>query len=183
MNFTKISIEGAYEVILSPFEDERGAFSRIFCSDEFRKIGLNESIVQINHSINNSKGTLRGMHFQYAPFSETKIIRCLKGRVYDVIVDIRENSPTFLKWQAIELTPLKYNMFYIPKGCAHGFQSLEENSELLYLHTMPYHPEAEGSFRFNDPLINIEWPLAQVNVSRKDMNYPLLNESFKGVKI
>ncbi len=131
MKFKELPIEGAYEIILSPFEDNRGSFSRIYCEKELNQIGLYENIVQINHSRNKEKGTLRGMHFQYSPFSEIKIIRCLRGRVYDVIVDLRKNSRNIFSWYAVELSPENYNMIYIPKGCAHGFQTLEEDSELF----------------------------------------------------
>jgi dTDP-4-dehydrorhamnose 3,5-epimerase len=121
------------------------------------------------------------MHFQYHPFSEIKIIRCLKGRVFDVIVDARKGSSTFLKWQSIELSPESDNMIYIPEGFAHGFQTLEPDSELLYFHSNFYHPSSEGGLRFDDPAINIAWPLPAVNMSPKDMNYPLLQPSFGGV--
>jgi dTDP-4-dehydrorhamnose 3,5-epimerase len=181
MEFIATPIRDAFEIRLSPFDDERGVFSRIFCQEELQQAGHQKNIVQINHSLNHSKGTIRGMHFQYPPFAETKIIRCLKGKIYDVMVDIRQHSDTFLKWHAVELSAVKYNMVYIPEGCAHGYQALEDDSELLYLHTEFYHRENEGALRFNDPIVGIQWPLPPVHVSDKDKNYPLLDESFSGI--
>jgi|SRR5579871_607640 len=183
MNFVPTPVKDAFEIILSPLQDERGVFSRIFCQDEMKKIGISKNIVQINHSLNKKKGTIRGMHFQYPPHAETKIIRCIKGKVYDVLVDLRKGSDTFLKWHSIELSPDKYNMIVIPEGCAHGFQTLEEDSELLYFHTEFYMPKSEGAIRFDDPLLNIHWPLPAVNISAKDKNYPLLHPSFEGIAI
>lgn len=183
MEFVATPIPGVFEIKLSPFKDERGVFSRIFCPEELQQIGFQKNILQVNHSINHSKGTIRGLHFQNPPVAEIKIIRCLKGKVFDVIVDIRHNSPSFLKWFALELSPEKYNMIYIPEGCAHGFQALEDNSELLYMHTELYHPEKEGALHFSDPLLSIQWPLPAVHVSHKDKNYSLLNESFLGITV
>ena len=181
MDFTAINIPGAYLIKLSPFTDERGAFTRLFCQDELKQIGFDKTIVQINHSHNIQKGTLRGMHFQYAPFTEVKIIRCLQGKVYDVMVDLRENSPAFLKYFAVELSAKSYNALYIPEGCAHGFQTLEDDCQLLYFHTQFYNKASEGGIRYDDPMINIQWPLPPQNITAKDMGYPLLNNSFKGI--
>jgi dTDP-4-dehydrorhamnose 3,5-epimerase len=181
MSFKEIPIPGAYEIKLSPFEDERGVFTKLFAKDALEEIEFNENISQINHSINKEKGTIRGMHFQFQPFTEIKIVKCLKGKVYDVIIDIRKDSPTFLKWHAIELSAKGYNMIFIPKGCAHGFQTLEDNTELLYLHTGSYHPESQGGLKFDDPLICINWPLEPTTISQKDRNHILLTESFEGI--
>lgn len=183
MRFSETPIPGAFEVHLSPLKDDRGVFTRIFCGNEFEQAGFQKNIVQVNHSVNRARGTVRGMHFQYPPHSEIKIIRCIKGKVFDVVVDIRKNSPTFMQWYAVELSPEKYNMILIPEGCAHGFQALEEDSELLYFHSEFYHPESEGAFRFDDPFINIQWPLPAVQVSAKDKSYPLLDASFAGVAL
>jgi dTDP-4-dehydrorhamnose 3,5-epimerase len=183
MQFVATPIGGAFEIKMTPRMDERGEFTRIFCQEELQQIGHRKNIVQMNYSVNWDKGTIRGMHFQYPPFAETKIIRCLKGKVYDVLVDLRKDSASFMQWHAVVLSPGNFNMIYIPEGCAHGFQTQEEDSELLYLHTAFYHPEAEGAFRFDDPLLAIYWPLPPANVSEKDRNYPLLDKSFKGIKI
>jgi dTDP-4-dehydrorhamnose 3,5-epimerase len=184
MEFTKTTIAGVFEIMLSSFADERGQFSRLFCQEELlRKTGMNRSIVQVNHSINKMAGTVRGLHFQYPPHAETKLIRCLKGRVFDVAVDVRKGSPTFLKWQAIELSPEKNNMICIPEGCAHGFQTMEADSELIYFHTAYYHPGSEGALRFDDPAIGITWPLDPVHVSEKDKNYLLLTDTFDGLTV
>lgn len=143
----------------------------------------NRRIVQINHSLTCTVGALRGMHFQHAPHAEMKMVRCLKGRVWDAVVDLRYGSPTFLQWVAQELTPENALMMVIPEGCAHGFQILEENSELLYLHTAPYTPEAEGGVRYDDPAIEIDWPMPAVDLSERDMHHPLIKHPFQGIKL
>jgi dTDP-4-dehydrorhamnose 3,5-epimerase len=184
MIFQSTPIPGSFEICLSPFSDERGVFSRLYCEDEFKAAGIRHpALVQVNHSLTREKGTIRGMHFQYPPYAEVKIIRCLKGRVYDVVVDLRKNSPSFLKWHSIELSPESYNMIYIPEGCAHGFQTLEENSELLYFHTAFYNKEKEGGVCYNDPQLAIQWPLPEKGVSGKDRSYPFLDETFGGVML
>jgi dTDP-4-dehydrorhamnose 3,5-epimerase len=183
MQVEPLSIHGAYLIRLSPFKDDRGFFSRLFCARELEQALNAKQIVQINHSINIEKGTIRGMHFQYPPHAEIKIIRCLRGKVFDVMVDLRAGSPTFLKYEAVALSFDDYNMVFIPEGCAHGFQTLEENSELLYFHTAFYNKEAEGGLKYNDPAIGIEWPLPGKNISAKDGNYPLLDSSFSGIQV
>jgi dTDP-4-dehydrorhamnose 3,5-epimerase len=181
LQFEPIHIPGAYRISLSPFVDDRGAFSRLFCSEEIAAIGHTAPIVQVNHSLNKEKGTVRGMHFQYPPHAEVKIIRCLRGSVFDVMVDLRPGSPTFLKWYGIELTPEAFNMIYIPEGCAHGFQTLQPDTELLYFHTAAYNKRSEGGVLHNDPMIGIDWPLPAVHLSEKDKHYPLLTPDFNGV--
>lgn len=182
MFFEATPIPGSFEVRLSPFTDERGVFSRLYDENELRAAGIQHPpVVQINHSVNKEKGTVRGMHFQYPPFAEVKIIRCLRGRVFDVVVDLRKHSPSFLRWHSVELSPGGYNMIYIPQGCAHGFQTLEENSELIYFHTAFYNKEAEGGVCYNDPYLSIRWPLPPKNVSEKDKSYPKLDDTFGGV--
>jgi len=183
MDFLPTFLDGVYTIQLSPFIDDRGSFSRLFCNHELSRIGLASEIVQVNHSVNKDKGTIRGMHFQYPPDAEIKIIRCIKGKVFDVVVDLRENSSTFLKWFGMELASEKYNMMYIPQGCAHGFQTLEENCELLYFHTAFYKPTSEGAIRFDDPMISIQWPLEPVNISLKDKSYPFINDTFRGIQL
>lgn len=181
MNQYETSIPGVWLIESSAFQDDRGAFSRLFCSLEMHTIIGQRRIVQINNSITRSVGAVRGLHFQYPPHCEMKIVRCLKGRVFDVAIDLRQNSPTFLKWTSIELTPKNGRAFVIPEGCAHGFQVLEKDSQLLYLHTEFYTPDSEGGVRFDDPRIGIDWPLAPTDLSKRDLNHPQLKESFKGI--
>ncbi|MEL6863200.1 MAG: dTDP-4-dehydrorhamnose 3,5-epimerase [Bacteroidota bacterium] len=183
MRFHPLKLAGAYLIELRPFQDHRGLFARTFCHREFEAIGHQKAFVQFNHSRNTEKGTLRGMHYQKPPHGEIKLIRCVCGAVYDVIIDIRRNSPTFLQYTAVELSAENMQMIYIPEGFAHGFQTLADHTELLYHHTAYYTPGAEGGLRFDDPGINIEWPLAVKSLSEKDQRYPLLDSSFKGVTI
>src|SRR4051812_22242680 len=159
MKLTETSIAGIWIAESSVHQDDRGAFSRLFCANEEAAVVGNRKIVQINHSQTRAVGAVRGMHYQKPPHAEMKIVRCLRGRVLDVAVDLRKGSPTFLKWAAVELTPASRLAFIIPEGCAHGFQVLEENSELLYLHTAFYTPAVEGAVRYDDPAIGIDWPL------------------------
>ena len=163
--------------------DHRGVFSRFFCENQLADALGKRHIVQINHSRTSQVGAVRGMHYQHAPHAEMKMVRCIKGRVWDVAVDLRYGSPTFLQWHAVELSAGNDWMMVIPEGCAHGFQVLEAESELLYLHTACYAPECEGGVRQDDPLINIRWPLAVTDLSERDQSHPLLNEYFSGVKL
>ena len=140
-------------------------------------------IAQINLSETRRRGALRGMHFQHPPHAEGKWVRCLRGRVFDVAVDLRRESPAFLRWHAVELSPEKANAFFIPEGCAHGFQALEDDCQLLYLHTAAYAPESEGGVRWDDPRLAIDWPLAVTDISERDLNHPLIGEDFKGLSI
>ena len=152
--------------------DERGFFARTFCVDEFAAAGLPTEFVQQNMSFSAEKGTLRGMHWQRAPHGEDKLIRCMSGAIFDVLVDLRPGSPTFLKWQGFELTAENKNQVLIPKGFAHGFQTLTPDVEVSYLVSHPYTPEAEVGLRWNDPKIGIEWPLSPTEVSEKDRSWP-----------
>lgn len=181
MKLLNTSIPGAWVIESESFDDERGAFSRLFCAKELHEILGVRTIVQINHSVTRSTGAVRGLHYQTSPNAEMKIVRCLKGRVFDVAVDLRPGSPTFLKWNAVELTPENKLAYVIPEGCAHGFQVLEANSQLLYLHTALYTPEAEGAVRFDDPQIAVRWPLPPTDISTRDLSHPLLNPNFKGI--
>ena len=162
--------------------DERGHFYRAFCQQELAPILDGERIEQINLSHTVTAGTLRGMHFQRHPHSELKLIRCMKGRIWDVAVDLRGDSPTFLQWYAIELNKDNRCMLAVPKGCAHGFQTLEADCGILYLHTARYNPESEGGIRFDDPLVSIQWPLPPAYLSERDRSYPLL-ESHKHARM
>ncbi len=163
------------------FRDDRGAFFRCFCADELQTVIGDRQIKQVNHSRTENVGAVRGMHFQFAPFGEMKLVRCLRGRVWDVAIDLRKGSSTFLKWHAEELTGSSFRMMMIPEGFAHGFQVLEPSSELLYLHTAPYNKTAEGGVRFNDPLLKIDWPLVPIDLSVRDQNHELLNDQFLGI--
>lgn len=184
MTFTPLDIKGAYMIDLKLFEDNRGNFVRTFCKDSFKEI-LPEGVefVQINHSTTLHKGTIRGMHFQVAPDTEDKLIRCINGKVFDVLVDLRENSKTFLKWVAVELSKENRQMIFIPKGCAHGFQTLSADAELIYHHTAYYAPQSDRGILYNDPKLNIKWPLEPTIISEKDKKYSSIDESFKGLKI
>ena len=163
------------------FRDERGAFARLFCARELQSVFGARTIVQVNHSTTRHVGAVRGMHFQHAPHAETKIVRCLRGRVLDVAVDLRRGSPTLMKWTSCELSPESRRAFLIPEGCAHGFQVLEPDSELLYLHTAYYAREAEGGVRHDDPRLAIAWPLEPVDLSERDRSHPLLPADFDGI--
>ena len=182
MKFFRTTLEGVYIIEVEPFIDERGLFARTFCQNEFATIGFNEHIVQINQSITKKKGTIRGMHFQFPPACETKIVRCISGSIFDAVVDLRAGSPTFLKWYATELSTENMRMVYIPEGFAHGFQTLTDNTELIYLHSEFYSPDHEGGLRYDDPEIAIEWPLPVYAVSPRDRSYELVGESFKGIE-
>ncbi|MGV1005656.1 MAG: dTDP-4-dehydrorhamnose 3,5-epimerase family protein [Candidatus Nanopelagicales bacterium] len=167
----------------TPHQDARGSFVRLFCAEELQPLLGHRQIAQINHSITNRTGAVRGLHFQYPPKAEMKMVRCLRGRVWDVAVDLREGSPTFLKWHAQELNPGDATVMVIPEGFAHGFQTLEPNSELLYLHTASYDPQSEGGLRHDDPRLGITWPLASRDVSPRDISHPLLENNFTGVTV
>jgi len=180
MKFLPTILNGSFTIQLDPIKDERGWFARYFCKKEFSSIGHDKEWVQMNHSFTIKKGTIRGMHFQKPPHSEIKLVRCIHGSVYDVVIDLRKDSPTFLNWFGVELSAENKLMMYIPEGFAHGFQTLEDNSGLLYMHTAYYSPEAESGLKFNDPQINISWPLEVSEISLRDNNHDLL-EKFNGL--
>ncbi len=183
MIFQETKLKGAYLIDLEPFQDERGLFARTFCQNEFKDIGHSKEFVQFNHSLTIPKATIRGLHYQKPPFAEIKLIRCIRGKVYDVIVDLRRQSPTFLQYIGVELSAQNMRMIYIPEGFAHGFQTLEENSELIYHHTAFYQPGVEGGVRYNDPTVGVEWPLEPTVISDKDQKHPYLNSNYSGIKI
>lgn len=176
-------IAGAWEMESASFEDHRGAFSRLFCAKEMAEAIGGRHIVQINQSQTRQVGALRGLHYQRQPQAEMKIVRCLKGRVFDVALDLRQRSPTFMQWHALELSPGSRRAFIIPEGCAHGFQVLEPDSELLYLHTAFYTPALEGGVRYDDPRAAVKWPLPPCDISARDMNHPYLTEEFEGIAV
>ncbi len=163
--------------------DHRGAFARLFCAAELAMALGERRIVQINHSRTSQPGAIRGMHFQHAPAAEMKMVRCLKGRVFDVAVDLRAASATFLQWYAVELSEDNARMLVIPEGFAHGFQVLEPESELLYLHTAFYTPALEGGVRYDDPQLSIDWPLSITDISARDQAHTLINDEFSGVQL
>lgn len=164
-------------------QDSRGAFSRFFCEQDLARIIGDRHIVQINHSRTNAVGAIRGLHYQHAPHAEMKLVRCIKGRVWDVAVDLRRNSPTFLQWHAVELSPENASVLVVPEGCAHGFQVLEAESEMLYLHTAFYAPQSEGGIVYNDPSVNIAWPLPVTDLSDGDRCRQLLPIDFSGIAV
>ena len=183
MKITDTKLKDVHVIEAEVFKDERGEFSRIFCYEKLKPVLNGKPIKQINRSITRKIGAIRGMHFQNIPSAEIKIVRCLKGRVFDVAVDLRTDSPTFLNWVGIELSPINNHALVVPEGCAHGFQVLEESSELLYLHTASYDPTAEGAIRFDDPLIGISWPIIPTEISQRDLTHPYLDKAFKGIFI
>ena len=183
LKFVLTPIPGLMVLMSEPFKDSRGLFERLYCKVELNDQGIYKEVVQINHSLTVQKGAIRGMHFQAPPFAETKIIRCLSGAVFDVAVDLRHGSPTFLNWHAEILTPDNLKMVFIPEGFAHGFQVLEPNSELLYFHSEIYNRNAEGGVRYDDPKINIQWPMPATDFSVRDQNFLYLDNQFKGICI
>lgn len=183
MKFTALPLSGAFLIEATPFIDHRGMLARLFCEAEMKETGLTKHLTQINLSRTATKGAVRGMHFQYPPHAETKIVRCLRGVVFDVAVDLRPNSPTYLKWHGEVLSPDNMEAMYIPEGFAHGFQALEPDSELLYLHTSSYAPHSEAGVRHDDPAISIEWPLKARDLSNRDKKHPPITSSFKGIEL
>jgi len=181
MKIIDTPIAGVKVIESLPLIDARGSFERWYCEKELAPILDGRRIVQVNQSHTLNVGCIRGLHYQKPPYGEMKFIRCLSGRVWDVALDLRAGSPTFLKWYKQELTPDSKNMFVIPEGCAHGFQVLEKNSKLLYLHTSFYEPGSEGRVNYADKLVNITWPLPPTDISERDMKHPMLDSNFKGL--
>lgn len=176
MIFKPLSIHGTFEILLEPYKDPRGLFARTYCAEEFSAHDLNTSWVQSNMSISKSAGTIRGLHFQRQPHTEIKMVRAQKGRVWDVLLDLREGSASFGQHMSITLDADTRNAVYIPAGIAHGFQTLEDNCELQYVHSSPYVPEAEGGVQALDPELGIKWPLTVKAQSPRDLELPF----FKG---
>jgi dTDP-4-dehydrorhamnose 3,5-epimerase len=172
MLFTETILKGAYVIDAEKLEDERGFFARSFCVGEFEKHGLNPRLVQCNISYNIKKGTLRGMHYQKAPYAEAKLVRCTRGAIYDVIVDLRPDSPSFKMNVGIRLDESNRIMLYIPEGFAHGFITLEDDSEVFYQMSEFYSPQHAAGFRWNDPFFRIQWPLEVAVISERDKTYP-----------
>ena len=161
--------------------DSRGYLERLFCAEDFGALILGRNIVQINHTLADKCGAVRGLHFQYPPHAETKIVSCLRGEIFDVAVDVRFDSPTFLHWYGTILSADNCKSLFIPEGYAHGFQTLTEACELIYLHTTAYHCKAEGALNVTDPRLNIGWPLAISDLSERDCNHPFISPTFQGV--
>ena len=174
MIFQETELPGAFVIDPERITDGRGFFARTWCRDEFAAHGLSSALVQGNTSFNTRRGTLRGMHFQVAPHPEIKLVRCTRGGIFDVIVDLRPDSPTYRRWVGVELSPSNGRMLYIPEGFAHGFQTLADETEVAYQMSEFFHPESARGVRWDDPRLAITWPLAPVNLSEKDQRYPLL---------
>ncbi len=174
MIFRETTLRGAYLIEPELLHDERGFFARVFCQQEFELRGLSTHFVQCSISHNARKGTLRGMHYQAAPHEEAKLIRCTRGAIYDVIVDLRRDSPTFRRWAAVELTAENRFMLYVPQGLAHGFQTLCDDAEVFYQISEFYHPEGARGIRWNDRGLAISWPLADPIMSQRDADFPEL---------
>ncbi len=180
-DFISTPLPGLFVVQRKVVEDQRGFLSRFYCADEFREIGLNKPIAQINHTLTRREGAVRGMHFQYPPHAEAKVVSCLQGEIFDVAVDLRSNSSTFLYWHGVVLSAKNRQSLLIPEGFAHGFQALTEDCELIYLHTADYHTEAEGALNIADPRLGIAWPLAITELSERDCSHKLIEQDFKGI--
>ena len=168
MLYTPLKIVGAYEISVERFEDSRGFFARVFNHPEAIAHGFGPQIVQVNNSFNKEKGTLRGLHYQVPPHQESKIVRALQGALWDVILDLRKESPTFGQWDSVTLTAEERNMVLVPSGCAHGILTLRDDTEMLYFVSEDYHPESERCLRWNDPKFGIDWPAEPVVLSDKD---------------
>ncbi len=168
MKYRELTLRGAYVISLEPIADQRGFFARTWDSREFAEHGLDATVVQCNVSFNVKRGTVRGMHFQRPPHEEVKLVRCHRGSIYDVIVDMRPDSSTRFRWEGVELTAENRMVLYVPKGFAHGYQTLEDDTEVFYQVSEFYHPESESALLWNDPAIGIEWPLGDVVISDKD---------------
>ena len=181
MKLSPTAIPGVFVAETAFLADHRGRFGRLFCANELEEAHAGRPIIQVNHSLTRQVGALRGLHFQRAPAGEAKWVRCLRGRVFDVAVDLRRGSPTLKQWVGIELSAEADNALFLPEGVAHGFQVLEADSEMLYLHTAPYAPAHEGGVRWDDPAISVAWPLPVTDLSARDAGHPLLPADFEGI--
>jgi dTDP-4-dehydrorhamnose 3,5-epimerase len=164
-------------------EDHRGFLSRFYCADAFKTLGIDKPIAQINHTLTRTKGAVRGLHFQHPPYAEIKLVSCIKGEILDVAVDLRRDSPTFLQWHGEILSAANRKSLLIPEGYAHGFQALSEDCELIYLHTCVYHPDAEDALNVGDPRLGIVWALPVSEISDRDRNHKLIEQSFQGITV
>jgi len=182
MRFTPTPLGGAYVVSQEPLADERGFFARAFCEREFAAAGLETRFVQANNALSRRRGTLRGFHYQLPPAAEVKLVRCLRGALYDVIVDLRPDSPTFKQWFGAELNEDNRSMMYVPSGFAHGLLTLTEDVEAYYLVSAVYSPALERGLRYDDPAFDVRWPFEPVEISPKDRSWPSFDPVFHGVE-
>ena len=180
-DFIPTLLTGLMLVQRKAIEDHRGFLSRFYCAEEFGEAGIKKSIAQINHTLTRERGAVRGLHFQHPPHAEAKLVSCLKGEILDVVVDLRRDSPTFLHSHGEILSAANRKSLLIPEGYAHGFQTLTEDCELIYLHTASFHPEAEGALNMADPRLNITWPLPISEISDRDRNHPFIKSDFQGI--
>jgi dTDP-4-dehydrorhamnose 3,5-epimerase len=180
--FSPTPIAGLKLVRRRNFEDDRGFLSRLYCAGEFASAGMLRPVVQINHTLTRRIGAVRGMHYQIAPHAESKLVSCLRGEVFDVAVDLRRDSPTFLKWHGAVLSASNLHSLLIPEGCAHGFQTLSEDCELVYLHTAAFDPAAERALNAADPRLAIAWPMEITELSDRDRAHPMLTAKFNGIE-
>jgi dTDP-4-dehydrorhamnose 3,5-epimerase len=176
MNFSPTAIEGVVVIEPEKLADERGFFARAWCREAFAKHGLNPDVAQANIGFSPRRGTLRGLHYQTEPYAEAKLVRCTRGEIYDIAVDLRPASPTFLGWIGLRLAADSHRMLYVPEGCAHGYLTLTDDVEVSYQASRPYVPEAARGRRYDDPALGIDWPIAPRVVSAQDLSWPLLNE-------
>ncbi|NCD41479.1 MAG: dTDP-4-keto-6-deoxy-D-glucose epimerase [Bacteroidia bacterium] len=183
MIITHLPLAGLKFITRHRLGDSRGSFSRLFCAEELASAGWTKPIAQINHTITPKIGTVRGMHFQQPPYSEMKLVTCLRGDIFDVAVDLRQGSPTFLSWHGEILSSANNKAMLIPEGFAHGFQTLTDDVELLYCHSAPYAAEFEGGMQPTDSLLGIIWPIPIAMLSKRDSGHPLLTDSFKGIPV
>jgi dTDP-4-dehydrorhamnose 3,5-epimerase len=172
MRFLETALQGVWLIEFEPVLDERGFFARTWCREEFLRHGLNPNLAQCSLSFNKHRGALRGMHYQCEPHQEAKLVRCCSGAIYDVVLDLRRSSSTRGKWFAAELTPVNHKMLYVPEGCAHGFQSLQDESTVFYQISEAYHPDSARGFRWNDPAFAIQWPISDPIMSERDRSFP-----------
>jgi dTDP-4-dehydrorhamnose 3,5-epimerase len=178
MQFTAVPLKGAFLINLEKRSDDRGFFARLFCSQEFSQHGLDSNFVQANNSLSKEKGTLRGLHYQLGPMAETKLVRCIQGALYDVILDLRPESSTFGQWFGAVLSQENRQMMLVPKGFAHGFFTLEPDTELLYMVSSPYSKDLERGIRWNDPQFKIVWPASPTVISERDCSLPDFDPSY-----
>ena len=181
MKFHATPIHGLWEIETAPHADARGSLTRLYCADSFDEVAPGLRFVQVNQSITAHRGSVRGLHFQRTPALEAKLVRCLRGRVFDVAVDLRAGSPTFARWHAVELSAERPRQLLIPPGCAHGFQTLADDSELLYQHSAPYAPAHEDGVRHDDPRLAIAWPEPVTGLSERDRGFRSIDAGFESV--
>ena len=183
MKLQETKLNGSFLIKRENYKDKRGSFDRIFCQTNLKNLLKTKNICQINRTFTKKEGTIRGLHFQYPPYAEAKIVSCLKGKVWDVAIDIRKGSPTFLKYHSVILSEENLESFFIPEGFAHGFQTLTNDCEMLYFHTADYNLESEGTINALDHRLKIKWPKIITDRSERDNNQPMLKENFLGIEI